>query len=707
MPLVGVGLLYQEGYFRQVLNETGWQQEEYVENDFANLPLTEAMVDGVPLAVDVPMERGIVTAKVWKVQVGRVPLYLLDTNVAANRPEDRDITDQLYGGDDRNRLRQEIVLGIGGFRALQALGLRPSVLHMNEGHSAFLVLEWIRCIMEREGLSFAEAREAAAGLVFTTHTPVPAGHDYFGAHLIERYLGPFAAEMGVAMADLLALGRTQPENSAEQFCATVLALRTAAYTNGVSELHGQVSREMWQRVWPGLPTREVPITSITNGVHFESWVSHDMKELYERYLGPKWREEPADHSVWERAMQIAFEELWRTHERRRERLVAHARRALREQLAARGAPQSEIALADVVLDPEALTIGFARRFATYKRAGLVLRNPERLVRILSNKDRPVQIIFAGKAHPRDDAGKELIRQIIALTRDADMRRHIVFIQDYDMSVARYLVQGADVWLNTPVRPEEASGTSGMKAAANGVLNLSTLDGWWDEAYEPAVGWAIGRGETYVDADYRDEFESEMLYDLLERDIVPAFYDRGVDGLPRRWLGMVQASLAKLSSAFNTHRMVREYTEYFYLPAAERSEHMAADGWKAARQLAAWKQHVVEAWADVHLLDAAVARGVETLHVGETFDVEVRVRLGRLNPEDVAVELYLGKVDATGEIREGRSVPMKAISDANGEYVFVAPDVSYWHSGKQGITIRVLPAHPDLVPRVMPRLITWA
>ena len=707
VPLVGVGLLYQEGYFRQVLNETGWQQEQYVENDFGNLPLTEALADGAPLVVEVPMEHGTVHAKVWAVRVGRVPLYLLDTNLAANRPEDRDITDQLYGGDDRNRLRQEIVLGIGGFRAVEALGLSPSVYHMNEGHSAFLVLEWIRCIMAKEGLSFAEAREAAAGLVFTTHTPVAAGHDYFGPHLVERYLGPFAAGLGVGMPELLALGRSEPENSAEQFCATVLALRTAAYTNGVSKLHGEVSREMWRRVWPQLPAPEVPIASITNGVHFESWVSHDMKELYERYLGPKWREEPADHLVWERAMQIAPEELWRTHERRRERLVAYARRALKEQLAARGAPQSEVAVADVVLDPEALTIGFARRFATYKRAGLLLRDPERLIRILTNPERPVQVIFAGKAHPCDDAGKELIRQIITLTHDPAVRRHVVFIQDYDMAVARYLVQGADVWLNTPVRPEEASGTSGMKAAANGVLNLSTLDGWWDEAYEPSVGWAIGRGETYVDAEYRDHFESDMLYDLIERDLVPAFYDRGVDGLPRRWLGMMQASLANLNAVYNTHRMVREYTERFYLPAAERSHHMAEDGWKAAKELAAWKQRILSTWGDVQIFDAAVDHGVDTLHVGQPFDVEVKVRLGRLAPDDVSVELYLGKVDASGDIKEGRTVCMQPTSGGDGEYLFAAPDVSYHHSGTQGVTIRVVPAHPDLVPRVMPRLITWA
>jgi len=707
VPLVGVGLLYQQGYFRQALNETGWQQELYEENDFANLPIQEVLVDGSPLVVDVPMEDGVVSAKVWVVTVGRVPLYLLDTNLSVNPPDNRDITDQLYGGDDHNRLRQEIVLGIGGFRALAALGHTPAVYHMNEGHSAFLVLEWIRRLMQDEGLNFAEAREAAAGLVFTTHTPVAAGHDYFGPHLVERYLGPFAAAIGVGLPELLSLGRTDQHDTAEQFCATVLALRTSSHINGVSRLHGSVSREMWQRVWPGVPPAEVPITSITNGVHFESWVSHDLKELYERYLGPKWREEPADHLVWARALQIAPEELWRTHERRRERLVAYARRSLRRQLTLRGAPQSEVAMADVVLDPEALTIGFARRFATYKRAGLLLRDRERLVRILGNQERPVQVIFAGKAHPRDDAGKELIRQIITLTRDPAIRRRLVFIQDYDMAVARYLVQGADVWLNTPVRPQEASGTSGMKAAANGVLNMSTLDGWWDEAHEAGLGWAIGRGETYADPEYRDQFEADALYDLLERDLVPAFYDRGVDGLPRLWLSMVQASLAKLNAVYNAHRMVKEYTELFYLPVAARYRHMAEEGWKAARELAAWKQRIAATWGDVRLGEATVDHGVDTLRVGQPFDVEVKVHLGRLAPTDVAVELYLGKVGAGGEIRDGRTVPMGPVSGGDGDYVFGATNVSYHHSGTHGITVRAIPAHPDLMPHLIPGLITWA
>ncbi len=709
IPMVGVGLLYQEGYFRQHLNEVGWQQEHYVENDFANLPIEEVLDSaGAPLLIEVPLGEAIAFAKVWRVDVGRVPLFLLDTNVTENESEIGEITDHLYGGDDHTRIRQEIVLGIGGFRALEALGYSPTVYHMNEGHSAFLVFEWIRRLMERHGLSYPEARAAAAGLVFTTHTPVAAGHDYFDPALVERYLGSYAAAFGVPMRELLALGRRNGDDAAERFCATVLALRTANHSNGVSRLHGEVTREMWRPLWPGVPAEEVPISAVTNAVHFESWVSRDMKELFERYLGPQWREEPADSSVWARALEIAPEELWRTHERRRERLVAFARRALRCQLTQRGAPKSELAMADVALDhPEALTIGFARRFATYKRAGLILRDPDRLARLLNDPERPMQILFAGKAHPHDDAGKGLIRDIITLAHRTDLRRRIVFIEDYDMEVARYLVQGVDVWLNTPVRPQEASGTSGMKAAANGVLNVSMLDGWWDEAFDPAVGWAIGRRETHADPAYRDQLESDALYDMLERDIAPAFYERGLDGLPRRWLEMMQRSLATLNRFFNTHRMVREYTERYYLEAAERMAHMAAGDWKAARELAAWKERVVRSWREVRVAAVSVRNGVDRLRVDQPFDVAATVRLGELTPQDVAVELYLGGVDPAGDIREGRSLAMQPESQDGAECVFAAHEVSYRTSGTRGLTVRVRPSHPDLVPRFVPELITWA
>jgi len=709
VPLVGVGLLYQQGYFEQYLNEAGWQQEAYEDNDFHNLPLTlEHQADGTPLTIEVPYPGRRIVAQVWRAQVGRVPVYLLDTNVPANRPADRDITDQLYGGDLEMRIQQEIMLGIGGYQALEALGLAPTVYHMNEGHSAFLALERARRLMEAHGLSFAEAREAAsAGLVFTTHTPVAAGHDYFPPDLMDRYFGDYARTLGLSRRDFLALGRQNPDNGGESFCMTILALRMAAHSNGVSRLHGQISRRMWRGIWPGVPEDEIPIGHVTNGVHFRSWISHEMDQLYDRYLGPRWREEPADQDIWQRAEHIPAEELWRTHERRRERLVTFTRRRLRAQLERRGAPQAEIEAADEVLNSEALTIGFARRFATYKRAALLLRDPDRLARILNDPDRPAQIIFAGKAHPKDDAGKELIRQVVSLARQDRFRRRVVFLEDYDMAIARYLVQGADVWLNTPRRPREASGTSGMKAVANGVLNLSTLDGWWDEAFQPEVGWAIGRGEAYDDPNYQDQVEAEALYDLLERDVVPTFYDRGADGLPRRWIARMKASIGRLCHFFNTHRMVREYTERFYLPAASRYEQLTDKGMDRAKALAAWKARVQENWAQVSI-EALDAEPLTELRVGGAVRAQARVHLGKLTPDDVTVEIYLGRVDADGNIVEAEATPMQPVGPATeGSYLFEASAVPCRRSGLHGYSVRVLPRHPDLTSPFLPGLITWA
>jgi starch phosphorylase len=709
VPLLGVGLLYQQGYLQQYLNEAGWQQEVYEDNDFQNLPLAlERRANGTPLTVEVSYPGREVIAQIWRAQVGRVSLYLLDTNISANRRDDRNITHQLYGGGLETRIEQEIMLGIGGYRALEALGLQPTVYHINEGHAAFLALERVRCLMESQGLSFAEAREAAsAGAVFTTHTPVEAGHDFFPPELMERYFASYVRDLGLSFQEFLALGRQNPANQSESFCMTVLALRMAARTNGVARLHGQVSRHMWQGLWPGVPEDEIPIVHITNGIHIPSWISRDMKQLYDRYLGPRWRDEPADQSVWQLAERISAEELWRTHERRRERLVSFARRRLRAQLERRGASPTEIAAADEVLNPEALTIGFARRFAPYKRATLFLRDPDRLARILSDPDRPVQVIYGGKAHPRNDPGKELIRQIVDLARQDRFRRNVVFLEDYDMSVARYMVQGADVWLNTPLRPREASGTSGMKANANGVLNLSILDGWWDEAYQPEVGWAIGRGETYDDREYQDQVEAEALYDLLERDVVPLFYDRGPNGLPRRWIGHMKASTGTLSYFFNTHRMVQEYTERFYLPGAERYWQLTDGDMVRAKALAAWKMRVQKNWDQVRV-GAVEAEAFTELQVGDRLNVRTQVHLGSLAPDDVQVELYLGRVDAGGELVEAEAIPMQAIGEGQSDtYLFEASDVTCLASGQHGYTVRVLPQHPDLVTPFLPGLIVWA
>jgi glycogen phosphorylase len=713
VSLVGVGLLYQQGYFRQHLNQAGWQQEAYEDNDFHNLPLTPMRsAEGNPVIVTVQLPGRAVSAQIWRAQVGRVPLYLLDTNIAANeKAEDRDITDQLYGGDTEMRLKQEVMLGIGGYRALEALGVEPTVYHMNEGHSAFLALERIRRLMETRRLRFSEARElASASLVFTTHTPVAAGHDYFSAEQVDRYFGDYALRLGFSRDEFFALGGHGPDTR-KAFCMTMLALRLSSYCNGVSKLHGEVSRRMWQTLWQEVPVDEIPIGHITNGVHFRSWISLEMNQLYDRYLGPAWREEPADADLWERVRSIPAEELWSTHERRRERLVAWTRQRVRQQRVRRSAPQAEIEAANEVLNPDALTIGFARRFATYKRATLILRDLPRLQSILTNSRRPVQIIFAGKAHPRDQAGKELIQKIAGLTRHPERGRYLVFLEDYDMAVARYLVQGVDVWLNTPLRPNEASGTSGMKAAANGALNLSTLDGWWDEVWRAseqaaAVGWAIGHGETYDDPDYQDQVEAEALYDLLERDVVPTFYERGRDRIPRRWIERMKASIGATCHFINTHRMVKDYTCQFYLPAHEHYRVLDCDSAARAKSLAAWIERVRREWPHVRI-DSVEQGPTVALAVGKQVQVQARVELAALSPHDVAVELYLGRLNPAGGFDGAAAIPMKARTQGIGGNCLFEAVTQCTQSGLHGFTVRIRPSHPDLSAPFLPGLVRWA
>jgi starch phosphorylase len=700
-------LLYQQGYFRQYLNADGWQQERYPENDFYTLPLRrELAADGKPAMISVEYPGRAVQAQIWRAQAGRVPLYLLDTNVPSNIHEDQNITDQLYGGDIEMRIKQEIMLGIGGYRALRALGLDPNVCHMNEGHSAFMALERCRRLMQEQGLSFAEAQEATrAGTVFTTHTPVQAGNDYFPPGLMEKYFRQFADQLRLSLQDFLALGRPDPRNDGQDFCQTILALRMAGHSNGVSRLHGTISRRMWNHVWPGLAVEEVPVESITNGVHAPSWVSRDMAGLFTRYLGPRWREDPSDYALWSRIHHIPDEELWRTHERRRERLVAFARQRLRAQLESIGASPSQAAQADEILDPEALTIGFARRFATYKRATLLLRNPERLIKILNDPGRPVQVIFAGKAHPRDSAGKELIRQIVHFARRPEVRRRMVFIEDYDITVARYLVQGVDVWLNTPRRPLEASGTSGMKAALNGALNLSILDGWWVEGYSPETGWAIGSGEEYGDEGYQNEVESNALFDLLEKEVVPLFFARSQNGLPRAWLSKMKSSMRLLGPQFNAKRMVREYVELFYMPSQQRFGDLAADGYQRARNLVAWKERLRGAWPDLKIV-AVKADARDDIKVGDAVAVRAHVNLARLGPEDVSVELLQGQLDARGEITHPKIVAMTPNGTvAEGVHEF-SGSLEPATSGRHGYTVRVLPRHPDLASPHSEGLILW-
>ena len=711
LPLVGVGLAYAEGYFRQVLNDDGWQGERYPINDWHRLPVQPVLdASGKRLIINVEYPDRVVYAQLWRVNVGRVPLFLLDGNLEKNAPVDRSITGPLYGGDQEFRVRQEIMLGIGGVHALEAVGLSPTVCHMNEGHSAFLALERIARVMRDKGTSFQVASEAcSAGNIFTTHTPVPAGNDAFSPELVRRYLEPYRAALNISEEGLLSLGRSTGSDPGAPFSMPIFAIRTADHYNGVSALHGEVSRRMWKGLWPDLPDHEIPIHSVTNGVHTPSWISAEMAALFTRYLGPRWVDSLSDKTLWERVHEIPDAELWQTHGHRRHRLVTLCRRWLHAAAERRQAGREELAMADEVLEPRALTIGFARRFATYKRAALLFSDVERVKRLLSDPDRPVQLVFAGKAHPQDKGGKELIRSIVHASREAGLRGRVVFIEDYDMRIARALVSGVDVWLNTPRRPLEASGTSGMKAAANGALNVSVLDGWWAEAWEhygSSVGWAIGRGEEYPDAT-GDHVEAEALYDLLEREVVPLFFEREErDRLPRAWIKKMKTAISSLVPEFNTARMVREYTERFYVRALQESHRMNDADLAGAKALATWKQRVHDAWSDVAIREV-VPRSRGELNVGESMHVEVLVHLGALSPDDVVVELYHGPTAGAHELSRGEIVRMSVVGGPVDRVYRYAGEIPTKTSGAHAFAARVMPWNADMSHPYETSLIRWA
>jgi len=712
IPIVGVGLMYQQGYFSQRLNKDGLQQESYIKNDLANLPVTlERDADRNPLTVAVEIGDRNVYAQIWRVQVGRIPLYLLDTNIAANHlEEDRNLTDYLYGGGNELRIQQEIILGIGGYRALQLLGHDPKVYHVNEGHSAFLTLDRTQQLMQEHALTFEEARTAtAASVVFTTHTPVEAGHDQFPPELMDRYLVSYAKKaLGLERQDFLALGREFSDNDKEYFGMTKLGIRMSNFCNGVARLHGKVSRDMWQNLWPNIPEDEVPICHVTNGIHISSWISSSLKRHVDRYVGPRWRQEAISASQWQHVEQIPDDILWLTHLRNKENLILQARRSLQSRLTRLEAPPKEISRAKKLLNPHALTIGFARRFATYKRASLFLLDLQRLTQILTNPTHPVQIIFAGKAHPRDEPGKELIQKIVQASRTDTLCNHILFIEDYDMAIARDLVQGVDLWLNTPRRPREASGTSGMKAAANGGLNLSVLDGWWDEGYDPEIGWCIGSGEISENHAYQDERDAEQLYDQLEYEIVPLFYDRSSENLPLHWISRMKRSIASHSSFFNTHRMVQEYTEKAYLSVAARVDRLYANDMKEVKALTKWEQFVQHEWPHVEVsINQNSPQG--DVQVGEPFTVNADVKIGHLTPDDIDVQLYLGRVIGQGEIIDPEITPMNLIKPgkSNGICTYEAKNISCTKSGTLGYTVRLRPKHGDQTLFQCSDLMTWA
>ncbi len=708
LPLVAIGLLYQEGYFAQSLNPDGWQQEKYPINDFYNMPLElQRNEDGSELLIEVEYPGRIVYARVWCLQVGTVPLFMLDTNIEANSSRyDQDITDELYGGDLDLRIHQEMMLGIGGVRMLEKLGYKPTVYHLNEGHSAFLILERIARLIEA-GLSFTEAKQFVQSTqIFTTHTPVSAGFDRYSSEAIMHYVGSYADLFGLRKEEFLALGRENTGDLTSPFSMATLAIKHSSFINGVSQLHTFVSRKMFSQLWPEVPLSEVPIQAITNGVHARSVVAPSTQNLYDRYLGPSWDSTDGLHPLWEKVESIPDEELWRNREHRRADLVVFVRKRLVANLDSSGATRAEIERAKEVLNPNILTIGFARRFATYKRANLFLYDLARIKQILiGNRERQVQFVLAGKAHPKDLPGKELIRQIIALVREQEMRERIVFLPDYNINVARILVAGCDIWLNNPRRPQEASGTSGMKAAMNGSLNLSVLDGWWDEADYQRTGWAIGHGEVYPDPNYQDRVEANALYNLLEKEIVPLFYQRDEKGIPRGWVHKMKDAIRLNCPQFNTARMVRDYAIAAYFPASERYFVMKQNNYAPTREMARWKEAIFQHWYRIKIKSIDVSENSQ-IFVEQPVSVTAEIDLAALKPEDVELQLYKGKINDKGEIVDGTSYRMEYIGQDDSRSSIYQGQIVYRSSGLQGLSLRVLPKHQNLSSPYELGLILW-
>ncbi|MGW6058751.1 alpha-glucan family phosphorylase [Streptomyces sp. NPDC055189] len=702
LPLIGVGLLYRHGYFHQSLSRDGWQQETYPVLDPNELPLSLLReADGTPSLVAIALPGGrSLRAHVWQASVGRVPLLMLDSDVEENDTGAREVTDRLYGGGSEHRLLQEMLLGIGGIRAIRTYcrltgHAEPEVFHTNEGHAGFLGLERIHELAD-QGLEFDTALESVrAGTVFTTHTPVPAGIDRFDRELVAQHFGPHAELPRIDVGGILRLGmETYPGGEPNRFNMAVMGLRLGRCANGVSTLHGKVSREMFAGLWPGFDAEEVPISSVTNGVHAPTWVAPEVFRLGARQIGAQRTEDALSvggSERWDAVAEIQDADIWELRRELRGQLVTEVRQRLYASWRQRGAASAELGWIDDVLDPAVLTIGFARRVPSYKRLTLMLRDRDRLMELLTHEERPIQIVVAGKAHPADDGGKRLIQELVRFTDDPRVRGRIVFLPDYGMAMAQKLYPGCDVWLNNPLRPLEACGTSGMKAALNGCLNLSVLDGWWDEWFEPDFGWAIptADGEA-TDDDRRDDLEAAALYDLLERRIAPRFYEQGPGGLPDRWIEMVRRTLTRLGPKVLAGRMVRDYVEQLYVPAARAHRTLGAD---AAVELASWKSRVRAAWPRVAVDHVEASATGATAELGATLSLRVRVRLGELTPDDVEVQSIAGRVDPEDVIADARPLPLKAVGgpDAEGRRLYEGP-LALDRTGPFGYTVRILPAH---------------
>jgi len=710
MPMVGIGLLYKNGYFYQQISKEGNQITSYPENDFSRMPVQ--VVDsekGETLKIEVELPGRKLYAQVWKIDIGRIPLYLMDTFVPENSPQDREITSRLYGADQRLRIEQEIMLGIGGVRLLDKLKITPSLYHLNEGHSAFLLIERIRQLMQQSGMNYYEAREMVkASSIFTTHSPVEAANERFDESLMKHYFSNFVQDMGISWDSFWELGRDEP-GEGKPFMMPVLALKLSCFANAVSRLHGAVARRMWQNTWSGYEENETPIGHITNGIHIQSWIADEMRELYEKELGINCNGAEIDLQPWDRIRTVSDISLWKMHKVLKERMVDYCRAKITRDLEWKGLSPSLIKTKIESLSPDTLIIGFARRFASYKRALLLFSDPERLEKILSDPERPVQLIFAGKAHPSDDEGKRLLKMLYSYAMDERFMDRIFFLEDYDMDVAAHLVQGVDVWLNTPIRPQEASGTSGMKGIANGVLNCSILDGWWDEAYNGKNGWAIGTGSEYTNREMQDLIDSQSLYDTLEYSIMPLFFKRTAEGIPEEWIAMIKESIATLMPRFNTHRMLREYYSTIYHQAAQRAFELGDNNFAKVKALADWKLKIASRFSTVHIKWVAMKglRG-DSLKVGDEFEVEASIEMGKLSESEVRAEIVVEKANGDRTSDRPLIVPMTLQSmDADKKEGFFLGSYRADEPGKFVYGVRVLPNHPNLLRYQELGLVHWA
>ncbi len=706
LPLVGVGFLYPQGYFTQRIDDTGQQIAVYEKIDFAEVPVTPALDnEGQEVVISVDLPGRVVYVKVWRIQVGRVLIFLMDTDVERNAPQDRELSARLYGGDREVRISQEVVLGIGGVRAIRALGYEPAAWHMNEGHSAFLGLERARQLVQGQGLSFDEAVEIVrSNTLFTTHTPVPAGNDAFAFELIDKFFWQYWGQLGIDRERFISFARQELEWG-PQYSMTVLALRLSGYHNGVSELHGHVSRDMWKFLWPETPVEEVPIGHITNGVHTATWLPPELLDLYSRHLGESWLERVQEESAWQDIARIPAAELWHAHLARKDKLVEQVRRRVQRQYTRHGEGVQQLVAVEKLLDPAVLTIGFARRFATYKRANLIFRDVARIRSLLDDPERPIRIIFAGKAHPADEPGKALIREIYALSRQPEYEGKVIFVEDYDMNLARQLVSGVDLWLNTPRRPREASGTSGQKAALCGAPNFSVLDGWWVEGYNGENGWVVGEDREYRDTQTQDEADAYSIYRTLEEEIIPLYYDRDADGIPQGWAEVMKNSIMSCGPRFSAQRMVIDYCEQYYLPAESQGRAFRVGDYAAARALVDWKRRLNRHWGGVHVEALPPERA--SLYVGEAIALTAKLWLpGEIRPEDVKVEAVYGEPDGEGGIRNPATLPLSAAGEEAGATIFRA-ELAPQASGKLALGLRVRPYHEMLTSPLDFDHVRWA